>query len=395
MTELQGYADERFTAVRTALQRRIDSGDELGASVAITIDGQMVVDLWGGWADQARTKPWQGNTLTNVWSTTKTVTALAALVLIERGQLSATEKVSHYWPEFAANGKADIEVRHLLGHTSGLSGWEAPFAMEDMYDLERSTALLAAQPPWWEPGTASGYHAMTYGHLIGEVIRRVTGVTLGQFVAAEIAGPLGADFHIGLDEAEFHRVSVNVPPTMPVAEDQPDVRADVPSIDPESVMAKTFSGPPQRFDIVGEAGWLKAEVGAANGQANARSLARIQSVVSNGGEVDGVRLLSPQTIGLIFDEQSNGVDLAIGLPLRFGIGYGLPQLDSVGFVPAGRNCFWIGAGGATVVNDLENRMTVAYVPNKLSFDLPMGSQAGAEYINAAFAAVQPAMTARN
>lgn len=216
-------------------------------------------------------------------------------------------------------------------------------------------------------------------------------MSLGQFVAAEISGPLGADFHIGLDAADFHRVSVNVPPAMPAAEGQPAAEADVPALDPGSVMAKTFSGPPQRFDIVGEEAWLRAEVGAAYGQANARSLARIQSVVSNGGAVDGVRLLSPQTIELIFDEQSNGIDLAIGLPLRFGIGYGLPQLDSVGFVPAGRNCFWIGAGGAAVVNSLENRMTIAYVPNKLSFDLPMGSQAGAEYINAAFAAVQPAM----
>jgi CubicO group peptidase (beta-lactamase class C family) len=387
MTELNGYADERFSPVREALQRRLVAGIELGASVAVIVDGEVLVDLWGGWTDTAKTRPWQTDTLTNVWSVTKTVTALAALVLVERGELDVFEKVAHYWPEFAAEGKGEIEVRHLLGHTSGLSGWNAPFSMEDMYDWERSTSLLAAQAPWWRPGTASGYHAMTYGHLIGEVIRRITGLKLGEFVAAEIAGPLGADFHIGLDPADFPRISVNVPPPMPEPLEPTSDAPPAPVIDPDSIPVKTFSGPPQRFDIVGEEGWMRADIGAANGQGNARSVARIQAVVGNGGEFDGVRLLSPATIDLIFAEQANGIDLAIGIPLTFGIGYGLPQLDSVGFVPAGRRCYWIGAGGAVVVNDLENRMTVAYVPNQLSFDLPMGSQSGAEYLNEAFKAV--------
>lgn len=386
MTATNGYSDERFAGVRDALERRLETGQELGAAVAVTIDGELVVDLWGGHADAARTTPWRDDTLTNVWSTTKTVTALAALMLVDRHELDVFEKVAHYWPEFAANGKADIEVRHLLSHTSGLSGWNQPFRMEDMYDWETSTALLAAQDPWWKPGTASGYHAMTYGHLIGEVVRRITGQKLGEFVATEIAGPLGADFHIGLDRAEFGRVSVNVPQPMPMGDGAP-AESDVPAVDPESVAVKTFSGPALRFDIVGEEGWLTADIGAANGQGNARSLARIQSVISNGGEVDGVRLLSPKTIDLIFQTQSDGTDLAIGIPLVFGIGYGLPQLESVGFVPEGRNCYWIGAGGATVVNDLDHRMTVAYTPNLLQFDLPMGSQSGAEYVRAAFDAV--------
>jgi CubicO group peptidase (beta-lactamase class C family) len=386
MTEINGYADERFDAMRQALQKRLDAGNDLGASLAVTIDGAPVVDLWGGWADAERTVPWAEDTITNVWSTTKTVTALAALVLVDRGELDVFEKVAHYWPEFAANDKADIEVRHLLSHTSGLSGWERPFEMEDMYDWDRSTSLLAAQAPWWSPGTASGYHAMTFGHLTGEVIRRITGQKLGEFVAAEIAGPLGADFHIGLDPRDFSRVSVNVASPLPTPEPPADgVEQPVP--DMNSVAMKTFTGPAQRFDIVGEEGWLTADIGAANGQANARSLARIQSVVSNGGEVDGVRLLSQKTIDLIFQEQSNGIDLAIGIPLRFGIGYGLPQLDTVAYVPEGRNCYWIGAGGAIVVNDLDHRMTMAYVPNLLQFDLPMGSQSGAEYVRAAFAAV--------
>lgn len=385
MTEIHGSADTRFAAVRDAFQRRLDAGQELGASIAVAVDGELVVDLWGGYADAEKTRDWQSDTLTNVWSTTKTVTALAALMLVDRGELDVFEKVAHYWPEFAANGKADVQVRQLLGHTSGLSGWEHPFAMEDMYDLERSTALLAAQAPWWEPGAAAGYHAMTYGHLVGEVVRRITGQTLGRFVAHEIAGPLGADFHIGLDPAEFHRVSVNVPAPMPAPPDSDDATPP-PAPDPDSVAVKTFTGPVQRFDIVGEEGWLRAEIGAANGQANARALARIQSVVSNGGEVDGIRLLSPKTIDLIFETQADGIDLAIGLPLHYGIGYGLPS-PTVASVPEGRNCYWIGAGGAIVVNALDQRMTVAYTPNLLQFDLPMGSQSGAEYVREAFAAL--------
>jgi CubicO group peptidase (beta-lactamase class C family) len=381
---VSGSGDQRFDEVRHAFQTRLDEGKELGGSVAVAVDGEIVLDIWGGFADAGRTTPWQADTLTNVWSTTKTVTALAALVLVDRGELDVFEKVAHYWPEFAANGKADIEVRHLLGHTSGLSGWEQPFQMEDMYDLERSTALLAAKAPWWNPGTAAGYHAMTYGHLVGEVVRRISGQTLGAFVAAEIAGPLGADFHIGLDPSDFSRVSVNVPAPMPAPAESTDPPAEV---DMESVAVKTFTGPVQRFDIVGEEGWLRAEIGAANGQANARALAQIQSVVSNGGAAGGVRLLSDKTIDLIFQTQADGIDLAIGIPLHYGIGYGLPT-PIIDYVPAGRNCYWIGAGGAIVVNALDHGMTIAYTPNLLQFDLPMGSQSTAAYVSAAFRAVE-------
>src|SRR5208283_2312390 len=155
------------------------------------------------------------NTIANVFSTTKTMTALAALVLVDRGDLDLDSPVAKYWPEFAAQGKAGIKVRHLLSHTSGVSGWEQPITREDLYDWDRSTALLAAQAPWWEPGTASGYHALTYGHLIGEVIRRITGQRLGEFFAAQIAGPLGADFHIGLPPSAFPRVTNVVSPPIP------------------------------------------------------------------------------------------------------------------------------------------------------------------------------------
>ena len=209
---LGGTCSARFDPLRELFAAKLESGEELGASLALNIDGEMVVDLWGGWADVARTKPWTENTITNVFSTTKCMTSLAALVLVDRGELDLDANVAAYWPEFAARGKAEIKVRQLMSHTSGVSGWDQPITLEDLYDWDKSTALLAAQAPWWEPGTASGYHMLNYGHLIGEVIRRITGQRLGEFFAAHIAGPLGADFHIGLPPSEFHRVANVVPP---------------------------------------------------------------------------------------------------------------------------------------------------------------------------------------
>ena len=208
---LGGTCNARFDPLRELFAAKLESGEDLGASLALNIDGEMVVDLWGGWADEARTVPWTENTITNVFSTTKCMTSLAALVLVDRGELDLDANVARYWPEFAASGKAGIKVRHLMSHTSGVSGWEQPITLDDLYDSDKSTALLAAQAPWWEPGTASGYHALTYGHLIGGVIRRITGQRLGEFFAAQIAGPLGADFHIGLAPSEFPRISNVVP----------------------------------------------------------------------------------------------------------------------------------------------------------------------------------------
>ena len=378
MTKIGGVCDSRFSALQEALKDNLDSGEDLGASIVVTLDGAPVVDIWGGWSDATHTTDWGRDTITNVWSCTKTVTALAALVLVDRGLLDVYAPVARYWPEFAANGKGDVEVRHLLSHTSGVSGWDKPFTVEDMFDLAESTKQLAAQAPWWKPGTMSGYHALNYGHLIGEVIRRVDGRTLGRFVAEEIAGPLGADFHIGLNPSEFGRVSNVVPP--------PPLPIDLASLDPESVIVKTFTGPGPDASAAWTPEWRQAENGAAGGHGNARSLARIQSVVACGGEIDGVRLLSPDTIALIFEEQSNGVDLALGQPIRFGIGYGLPTPVSVPFVPEGRICFWGGWGGSQVVIDTERRMTVTYVMNKMGPGL-LGSDRSAQYVSAAFAAV--------
>ncbi|MBI1311310.1 serine hydrolase [bacterium] len=358
---LGGTCSDRFDPVRELFGTNLESGEDLGASLAVSIDGEMVVDLWGGWADEACTVPWTENTITCVFSTTKTMTSLAALLLVDRGELDLDANVASYWPEFAARGKQKIKVRQLLSHTSGVSGWDQPVTIDDLYDWDKSTAMLAAQAPWWEPGAGSGYHALSYGHLIGEVIRRITGQRLGEFIASHIAGPLGADFHIGLSPVEFQRVAnVVVPPALPF---------DPTQLDPNSLTFKTLTGPTSSAELSWTERWRRADIGAANGHGNARSVARIQSVVACGGEVDGVRLLAPRTINQIFEVQSDTIDLVLGIPLKIGLGYGLPWPQVMPFVPEGRQCFGAGAGGSIVIADADRRMTIAYVMNKFGQDV--------------------------
>lgn len=357
-----GSCDQRFEVLVDLLEARLASGDDLGASVAVSIGGELVVDVWGGWADTDRRRPWTQDTITNVWSTTKTMTNLCALVLVERGELDVFAPVCTYWPEFGANGKESIEVRHLLAHTSGVAAWEAPFGLDELFDPARAVARLAAQAPFWEPGTASGYHALNQGHLVGEVVRRVTGRSLGTFFAQEIAGPLGADFHIGLDPRHDHRVSDVVPPD-PVPTDPGAGEAAGPEF-----LARM--APSLEADVAWSTPWRRAEIGAANGHGNARSVVTVQNVVANGGQARGVdgrtiRLLSPATIDLIFQEQSYGLDLVLGEVQRFGIGYGLPSPEQTPELPDGRICFWGGWGGSSIIVDTERNLCFAYMMNRM------------------------------
>jgi CubicO group peptidase (beta-lactamase class C family) len=378
MADLYGTCDARFEALRSALARNLDSGDELGASLVIDVDGDIVVDLWGGFCDEKRTTAWSEHTITNVWSTTKTITSLAALMLVDRGELDVGAPVARYWPEFAAQGKQDILIRHLMSHASGVSGLEQPAVIEDLYDWPTSTSRMAAQAPWWEPGTASGYHALNYGHLVGEVVRRISGKMLKQFVGEEIAGPLGADFQIGAAEGDWHRIADVVPP--------PPLPFDLDALDPASPAVRTLTGPAIEAEVANTPGWRRADLGAVNGHGNARSVARIMSVVARGGEVDGVRLLGPETIDLIFLEQQNGIDMVLGVPLRFGIGYGLPRLDMLPWLPDEKICFWGGWGGSMIVMDVGRRMTISYMMNKMGPGV-IGSDRSAEYGQAIYDAV--------
>lgn len=379
MTELHGASEPRFAPVRAALQHNIDSGEELGASLVVDIDGERVVDLWGGFRDQARTVPWDAQTITNVWSITKTVTSLAALMLVDQGRLDVHAPVAAYWPEFAAAGKQDVLIRHVLSHTSGVSGLEHPATVEDLYDWESATARMAAQAPWWTPGTGPGYHLTNYGHLVGEVVRRVTGKSLRQFVAEEIAGPLGADFQIGAAEKDWGRITDVVPP--------PPAPGDPAAAGEDSPAFKSLTGPAVDAAHANTAAWRRADLGAVNGHGNARSVARILSAVSRGGEVDGVRLLGRKTIDLIFDEQIDGVDLVLGIPLRWGMGFALPQRDTVPWIPDEQVCFWGGWGGSMIIMDVGRRMTISYVMNRMAPGI-IGSDRSARYTQAIYDALQ-------
>lgn len=365
---MKGHCEERFAAVGEALDQSLASGADLGASVAVALDGELVVDLHGGWADAARTTPWSANTLVNVWSNTKTVAALAVLMLIDRSEIDPLAPVATYWPEFAQGGKEAVDVRHLLSHTSGVAGWDMPVTMEDVYDAERSARMIAAQAPWWTPGSAGGYHALSYGHLLGELVRRVTGKTMGRFVADEIAGPLQADFHIGLDPVEDGRVSPLVPPP-------PLPAFDVEALDHDSAAYKlTVAGLATDPEVANTAAWRRSEICASgNGHGNARSLATVQAPVSHEGSFNGVRLLSPETCALIFQEQFRGTDLYLNLPIRWGIGYALSWPKAFPYLPDGRVCFWAGWGGSMVINDLDRHMTLAYVMNKMEGGIIGGS----------------------
>ena len=353
---LEGKTEDRFAPLADVLEQQLEQGYDLGASLAVAVDGETVTDVWGGWSDEAKTTPWEADTITNVWSTTKTMTALAALHLIDSGRLDPSDKVATHWPEFAAGGKADIEVRHLLSHTSGVSAWAQPVTPDDILDDEDATARLATQEPWWGPGSASGYHALNQGHLVGEVIRRIDGRGLKQYFGEEIAGPLGADFTIGSPPENHSRISnVVPPPPLPLPED----------IDPESVVFKTFTGPAPDATIAHTDGWRAATIGAANGHGNARSVARIQAVVSNGGSSGGVQLISSDTVDRIFEQQSDGIDQVLMFPVRFGLGYALADPANPVGITSGRKCYWGGWGGSLVLNDLDHGITLTYMMNRM------------------------------
>jgi CubicO group peptidase (beta-lactamase class C family) len=355
---IHGHCDPRFDKLREALAESIATGEDVGAGIAVDIDGEMVVDIWGGYADAAKTREWRDDTIVNLWSCTKPVASLAALILAARGDLDVFAPVATYWPEFAANGKQDIEVRHILSYTSGVSGWDAPFTLEDMYDWEKSTSHMAGQAPWWPPGTASGYHLINYGHLVGEIVRRVTGKTLKEFVREEIAAPLGADIHIGARPEDYDRIAEVIPP--------PPLEIPLDLLPKDSPMFKTFSAPPMiGAEVALTAEWRNADIGGANGHGNARSLARALSPISLGGKANDAQLLDPKTIDLIFQEQSNGVDLVLAEALRMGIGFGLPHPTTFPMIPEGRICFWGGWGGSAVIMNPDRRTTFAYVMNKM------------------------------
>ena len=350
----EGYVHDRFAAVRDAFETNLKSGADLGASFCATKDGEVVVDLWGGWADEARTRPWEKDTIVNVYSTTKTMTFLCALILADRGELDFDAPVARYWPEFAANGKADIKVSHLMAHSAGLSGWRETITTTDLYDWDKVTTLLAAQAPLWEPGTKSGYHAITQGYLVGEVVRRITGKSLGTFFREEVAGPLDADFWIGLPASEDHRVADLIPPPPGGA---------IGDMELDEIGKITLNNPGVDVSETRKRAWRGAEIPAAGGTGNARSIARIHAILANGGVAGGKRFLSEAGCRKALEVQIEGDDLIFKAPAKFGMGFGLP--GPMIPTPNPNTLFWGGYGGSLIIIDMDARTTFGYAMNKM------------------------------
>ena len=374
---VSGFADHRFEHITELFRANLANGADVGASFSATVEGETVVDLWGGWSDEFRTRPWEKDTIVNVYSTTKTMTALCALILADRGALDFDAPVSRYWPEFAANGKSAVKVSHIMAHTAGLSGWTETMSQSDLYDWEKATSRLAAQAPLWEPGTAPGYHGFTQGYLVGEIVRRITGQTLGTFFRIEVAEPLGADFHIGLDQRHDHRVADLIPPPSGGAIDD-----GIGDTVPNELLLNMVGNPPIDPLATRTRAWRNAEIPAAGGHGNARSIAQIHSILANGGIAGGKRFLSENRCRTALVPQVEDMDLVLGIPAKFSLGFGLANMIPM---PNPNSIFWGGYGGSLAIIDMDARTTISYAMNKMGVTT-IGDERGMAMANAIWSA---------
>lgn len=374
MPEIGGDTAPGFEAVREAFAADLAAAPRTGAAVSVYLHGRKVVDLWGGIADPGTGRPWERDTLQLVYSTTKAVTAACALLLSQRGELDLDAPVAECWPEFAANGKGRIPVRWLLTHQAGLPAIDHPITPDEAIAWEPMVTALAAQRPYWEPGTDHGYHGLTYGWLVGEVVRRVSGRSLGTFLADEIAGPLGLDLWIGLPETERHRVSriIETPPDF-----QAMARIDLDALpepmreimaafaDPASLTRRSLAvvTPPLDHNRPEE---QAAEMPATNGICTARALARFYAALI--GEVDGHRILTPGTLTAATAEQVSGIDRILRVPVRIGTGFGLPTPDAFWYSPTAFG--FPGRGGSLGFADPATGLAFGYVMNHLLEGVP-------------------------
>ncbi|MDX1649462.1 MAG: serine hydrolase domain-containing protein [Myxococcota bacterium] len=362
--EIHGSCDPRFAAVREVFEEHFRRGLEIGAAVALCVEGERVVDLWAGHADPAGTRPWERDTIVNVYSTTKAWTALCALRLVDEGRLDLDAPVARYWPEFARGGKEEIPVRWLLSHRAGLPAVREPLPGDALYDWDAMCEALARQEPWWPPGTRHGYHALTFGWLVGEVVRRVSGKGLGRHFREEIAGPLGLDLHVGLS-AEDQRRCADMGPMAPPS---PDAGADAMEMarlmlqEPEGMVARAFLNPPSMAAGPNLPAWRSAEIPAANGHGTARDLAGLYGLLA----LDDGRILAPETLARARTEESAGPDAVLQMPTRIGLGFMLPQARREARFGPGEGAFGHpGAGGSVGFADPERRVGFGYVMNRM------------------------------
>ena len=378
---ISGYCDDNFTEARNIFEKSISSGFELGGSIAVEVQGKKVIDLWGGHLDHSQSKAWEENTLVNVFSTTKGIAAICLLQLIEKGLLDIEKPVCEYWPEFSVNGKENIPVKYLFCHKAGLCGVREPLESGAFSNWDLITSELAKQEPLWEPGTAHGYHAITYGHLVGELLRRIDGRTIGQYFKEEIAEPLNLDFWIGLPDSEFDRVSDIYPSKPGPLQYLFPLLTKLPRFvlpgrakflldfgDTSKPVGAAFNNPPISSNRGMEANtkqWRNAEIPAANGHGTARSIAKLYGILANGGSRDGIHVLSPETIEKGRQTQSDGKDLVLGgMRTRFGLGFMLGT-ENVSMGPNPNAFGHGGAGGSLGFSDPDNNISLGFVMNQM------------------------------
>jgi CubicO group peptidase (beta-lactamase class C family) len=383
--KVEGTCDPEFNRVKDAFIENFEKRGEVGAAASVMLDGRSVVDIWAGHADREKTKLWARDTLVNVYSTTKGVTAICAHRLADKGLLDIDAPVARYWPEFAQAGKDKIPVRYLLSHKAGLAAVRKPLDDDALFNWNKMTTALAEQEPWWEPGTKHGYHALTFGHLVGEVIRRITGKTPGKYLRDEIAGPLGLDLHIGLDAKDDARTGemIAMPPPGP---GEPNLFAEIMK-NPESVTFKAFMNPPggMRPGLVNTREWRAAEIPAANGHTTARSLAKLYGVLARGGDLDGVRVMSKEQVAQCSIEQSNGSDALLIINTRFSLGFMMSQ-PGASLGPNAKSFGHPGAGGSLGYADPDAKIGFGYTMNKMHASLLIDPRATA-LIDAVYASM--------
>lgn len=395
---VDGFCDPRFAVVREVFEKKV-AESEVGASIAFMLDGEMVVDLWGGFTAKDKAEPWGRDTIANTYSTTKGMTALVANRLVEQGKIDLDAPVASYWPEFAAEGKQDVPVRWLLSHQVGLPAVRETLPPETLYDFVAMADALAKTEPWWTPGEKHGYHPVTYGFLVGEVIRRVAGKTVGTLFREDVAEPLGADFHIGLPTSEHGRVSDMIgglaPPKEGAKTDsgRPAVRLKGPMADfmrdmtdPATMVGAAFNNPHIKAGAHNTPEWRSAEIPAANGHGNARALAKIYGALARGGKLEGVRLLEPDSITRARTEQISGPDATLGqMPMRYGLGYML-RSDFMPLSPSENAFGHPGAGGSIGMADPDAKVGFGFVMNRMSQGL-VGGPTGFAVLKAFFEAL--------
>ena len=355
---VEGHCDPRFASLLDAFRAEFAAFGEVGAAVCVIVGGHVVADLYGGWADQDERRRWQPDTLVNVFSVGKGLVAACTARLAGQGTLNLDAAVATYWPEFAAAGKDAITVRQLLAHQAGLPAVRRRLPPGSMLDWPAMTTALAGQEPWWEPGAAHGYHVNTFGFLTGEVIRRLTGCTVGTFLREQIAGPLGADVHIGLPEAEHTRVATFAWPGPPPAEEEPD------GLDRAQLMEhNTYYNPSglSGAGVVNSPAWRAAEIPSTNAHGTARGVARVYAALISG---TGPAVADPGALAEATTEQAYGEDLVLHRPSRFGLGFQLTQPERP--IGPGQATFGhFGAGGSLGFADPESGVAFGYVMNQM------------------------------